>query len=120
MTESFLILLAGGVMLAAFISSPRDVTVNWLRLAGIIAMALTALAAFFFSRRDQRTDREWLLFGLIFGGILLFIGGTNLPKARSGRPFALGAAFGAVLMGERLAMGHGSGVALISAIGIAA
>ena len=42
MTESFLVLLTAGVMVAAFISDPREVTVNWLRLAGIIALAMTA------------------------------------------------------------------------------
>src|SRR6267142_2091212 len=46
MTETFLVLLAGGVMLAAFISDPREVTVNWLRLAGIISLAvMTVLRA---------------------------------------------------------------------------
>ena len=58
MTEAFLVLLAGGVMLAAFVSDPREVTVNWLRLAGIIALAMTALAAFFYWRRGETHQRE--------------------------------------------------------------
>ena len=70
MTESFLILLAGGVMLAAVISDPRDVTVNWLRLAGIIALAMAALSAFFYSRREVMRQSEWILYGIVFFSIL--------------------------------------------------
>ncbi|HVT89885.1 MAG TPA: hypothetical protein VHD56_13610 [Tepidisphaeraceae bacterium] len=47
MPETFLILLAGGVMLAAAISDPKAVTLRWLRLAGIIALSMTGLAAYF-------------------------------------------------------------------------
>ena len=46
MTETFLILLAAGVMLAAAVSDPKQVTLQWLRLCGIIALALVALAVF--------------------------------------------------------------------------
>ena len=53
MTEVFLILLAAGVMLAAALSDPKQVTIHWLRLAGIIALAVGALAVFFFLRRDN-------------------------------------------------------------------
>jgi hypothetical protein len=52
MTETFLILLAAGVMLAAALSDPKQVTLHWLRLAGIIALAVGALAVFFFLRRE--------------------------------------------------------------------
>jgi hypothetical protein len=55
MTETFLILLAAGVMLAAAVSDPKQVTLQWLRLCGIIALALAALAAFFLLRRDVAT-----------------------------------------------------------------
>lgn len=47
MPETFLILLAGGVMLAAALSDPREVTLHWLRLAGMIALSVGALAMFF-------------------------------------------------------------------------
>jgi hypothetical protein len=47
MTETFLLLFAGGVMLAAAISDPKQVTLHWLRLAGIIALCLVVLSAFF-------------------------------------------------------------------------
>ena len=67
MTETFLILLAGGVMLAAAVSRPKElrrqgpddldgVTLQWLRLAGIIALALGALAMFFFLRREMPAE----------------------------------------------------------------
>lgn len=49
MPELFLILLSGGVMLAAAISDPQAVTLRWLRLAGIIALTMCALAGFFAS-----------------------------------------------------------------------
>lgn len=53
MSETFLILLAGGVMLAAAISDPRQVTLNWLRLAGIIALSVGGLATFFYFQRES-------------------------------------------------------------------
>ena len=47
MLETFLILLAGGVLLAAAISDPKQVTIHWLRLAGILALSFAAIATFF-------------------------------------------------------------------------
>jgi hypothetical protein len=47
MPETFLILLAGGIMLAAVVSDPNAVTLLWLRLAGILALCGTALSLFF-------------------------------------------------------------------------
>jgi hypothetical protein len=120
MTEGFLVLLAGGVMLAAFISDPREVTVSWLRLAGIIALAMTALSAFFYWRRGGTSEREWVMFGILFAAILGENGGIYMPIAAIGRPFAFVAAVGAVLLGDQLALGRTSAVGLISAAGIAA
>ena len=120
MTESFLVLLAGGVMLAAFISDPREVTVNWLRLAGIIALAMTALSMFFYWRRGETHQREWAMLGILLAAILGEIGGIHMPIAAIGRPFAFVAAIAGVLVGERLALGTSSAVGMISAAGIAA
>jgi hypothetical protein len=53
MPETFLILLAGGILLAAAIPNPKDVTLLWLRLAGIISLSLAALSLFFCFRRDS-------------------------------------------------------------------
>jgi hypothetical protein len=59
MPESFLILLCGGVMFASAIPKPRDVTLQWLRLCGIIALTMLALSAFFWTRRSG-IDRDAL------------------------------------------------------------
>jgi hypothetical protein len=53
MPESFLILLAGGIMLAAAVSDPQQVTLNWLRLCGILALAMAGLSTFFLYRRGE-------------------------------------------------------------------
>ena len=42
MPETFLILLCGGVMLASAVPKARDVTLQWLRLCGIIAITMLA------------------------------------------------------------------------------
>lgn len=44
MIAAILLLLAGGVGLALAISDPREVTLRWLRLGGILALTLTAVA----------------------------------------------------------------------------
>jgi hypothetical protein len=120
MTETFLVLLAAGVMLAAVISDPGEVTVNWLRLAGIIALAMTALSAYFYSRRDTTIQREWILYGIIFFSILAQLGGIHLPVAAIGRPFALAAFVGGMTLGARLILGNATPIALVSSGGIAA
>lgn len=56
MPETFLILFAGGVMLAAAVAPPRAVTLKWLRLAGIIGLSLCGLALFFRVRRGTVAD----------------------------------------------------------------
>ena len=71
MPETFLLLLCGGVMLASAIPKPRDVTLQWLRLCGVIAMTMLGLAGFFWSRRiiwDQRA-----LIGLSVVAVLILL-----------------------------------------------
>lgn len=117
MTESFLVLLAGGVMLAAALSKPREVTASWLRLAGIIALAMTALSAFFFSRRSERNGPEWYLYGILTASILLHL---CVPKDR-GRRSPPGTAFlTAVFCGCILALGKPTVAGMFSSCGIAA
>src|SRR5437588_5981205 len=73
MAETFFILLAGGIMLASAIPDPREVTLLWLRLAGIIALSLTALSLFFFWRREEG-GRDSLQFALYGGTIAAILG----------------------------------------------
>ena len=51
MTETFLILLAGGILFAAAVANPFQVTLQWLRLAGILALALGGVSIYFLLRR---------------------------------------------------------------------
>jgi hypothetical protein len=61
MPETFLILLAGGIMLAAAVPDPKTVTLNWLRLAGILALCMAGLSAYFWWRRE--VDRSAIQIG---------------------------------------------------------
>jgi hypothetical protein len=53
MPETFLLLLCAGTMLASAIPKPRDVTLQWLRLCGIIALTMFGLSLFFWTRRGS-------------------------------------------------------------------
>lgn len=122
MPETFLILLAAGVMLAAAISDSRQVTLRWLRLAGILALAAAALSAFFYLRREVHAEvtaaYRWRQIGLlaVMGvavlGQLAFV---QLDRARVGRVLAwiaalVGIASGAGLLHE-LMVARGTAVA---------
>jgi hypothetical protein len=93
MTESFLILLAAGVMLAAGISNPKEVTINWLRLAGIIALAMAALSLYFFYpiNKPQKLN---VPYAILTASIFVYLTIIHLPMPNSARPVAF-AAFGA-------------------------
>jgi hypothetical protein len=64
MPETFLLLLCGGVMLASAVPAPKSVTLQWLRLSGIIAMTMLGLSAFFWSR-GEIANRQELTFYVI-------------------------------------------------------
>jgi hypothetical protein len=89
-TETFLILLAGGVLLATAICNPRDVTLQWLRLGGIIALAMLGLSAFFWLRRDassSATERAgYAICALAVCGQLAL---TQIARRHGQRIFAL-------------------------------
>src|SRR5438552_16117270 len=53
MPETFLILLSGGIMLAAAVCDPGEVTLNWLRLCGVLALAMAGVSVFFLVRRGE-------------------------------------------------------------------
>src|SRR4051794_21784643 len=62
MLETFLVLLAGGIMLAVAISNPHDVTLNWLRLGGILSLVFAGLSAFwYFTHGADRSDAATVL-----------------------------------------------------------
>jgi hypothetical protein len=78
MPETFLILLCGGVMLAAAVSSTRQVTVHWLRLCGILALCFAGLAVFFVLRREPLAGVSEVYrrvqCGLLLGTIAMVLG----------------------------------------------
>src|SRR5690242_12767656 len=89
MTETFLILLAAGVMLAAFVSNPREVTLHWLRLAGMIALAVASLSVYFFLRRpDWRAARPMAFYGASGMTILGQLGFVQVAWHRTQRALA--------------------------------
>src|SRR6266850_2127495 len=90
MPETFLILLAGGVMLAAAIPNPRDVTLQWLRLAGIIALTIAGLSAFFRIRNDYaRSNFETIGYALVGACVCAQLAFTQVASRSLQRCFAL-------------------------------
>src|SRR5256885_942383 len=78
MPETFLILLAGGVMLAAVVSDPRQVTLNWLRLCGILALCFAGLGIYF-ALRPSPLERVGIApFATLVAFILAQLGFTQL------------------------------------------
>lgn len=109
MSETFFILLAGGIMLSAGISDPKQVTLPWLRLAGIIALAMAGLGLFFYFSRDAQSSLSPLLHGVQVGlllasavAILAQLGFVQNAWRRTQRAFAVAAFILAVLAGVNL------------------
>jgi hypothetical protein len=73
MPETFLILFAGGIMLAAGICDPKQVTLNYLRLAGILALVMFALGTWlaFQPPRERPPIAVFIVLGV---GILAQLG----------------------------------------------
>jgi hypothetical protein len=109
MTETFLILLAGGVMLAVTVSNPKEVALPWLRLAGIIALALGTLAGFFFLRREAPVESTQFFHRLQLGLLAAFsfavlgqVAFAQIAWRTTQRLLALLASFVSVLSGSGL------------------
>lgn len=108
MPETFLILLAAGVMLAGAASSPAAVTLQWLRLAGIIALSACGLGVFFYLRRDATGVSPIFLriqMGLIAATVLAVLGQlafVQIAWRRTQRGFALAAFVIGILAGCNL------------------
>ena len=109
MPDTFLILFAAGVMLAAAFADPRAVTLNWLRLAGIVALCLCGLSAFFWLRGETGADvppfYERIQSGLVVATpvlILAQLAFVQVAWRRTQRMFAFGAFVIGVLAGSNL------------------
>jgi hypothetical protein len=121
MAETFLILLAAGVMLAVAVPRPPDVTLHWLRLGGIIALVMAGLSVFFWLRRESpRTQRETLLYLSVALSILFQLAMTQVGWPRVQRWFAVAAFVAGVTLGTRLAGATSTSVVSFSCAGIAA
>jgi hypothetical protein len=124
MPETFFVLLAGGVMLAAWIPRPTDVTLLWLRLGGIIALVMAGLSFFFWTRREgASTHSQAILYLLMILLILLQLAATQLSRRHLQRWAALAAFIVAVMIGTSLSLRplqQDRAAIIISSIGIAA
>jgi hypothetical protein len=120
MPESFLILLAGGIMLAAAISDPQQVTLNWLRLCGILALAMAGLSMFFLYRRSEPAAAGvWVANACLFAAIIGQLAFVQVAYRRAQQAFAWLAVFIAVKVGADYTPADRI-VACASALGIAA
>jgi anaerobic dimethyl sulfoxide reductase subunit C (anchor subunit) len=103
MPETFLILLGAGVMLTCAASDPKAVILRWLRLGGIIALCMSALAGFFLWRRDVVPAHS---IALLAGAIVLILGQLafvqvahrQTQRLLSAAAAAVGVAAGVVLL----------------------
>jgi hypothetical protein len=110
MPETFLILLAGGIMLAAAVSDPRQVTLNWLRLAGILALSMGGLGAFFFVRREEpKLPEQWAAVAVTLGAVLGQLAFVQVASRGVQRSLAAVAFIGALAAGVVLYPGYGAG-----------
>jgi hypothetical protein len=107
MPQTFFILLAGGVMLAAAVSDPRQVTLRWLRLAGIIALTMCGLAGAFYAFGERDTANTSLVLRRVQVGlfvvtalcVLAQLGFVQVARRGAQRAFAAAAFLVAVLAG---------------------
>ena len=75
-------------MLGVAVPNPRDVTLNWMRLGGIIALAMAGLAGYFVWRKA-----EWPLVyvGVMAAAVLGELAFVQVANRSAGRVFALAA-----------------------------
>src|SRR5438034_6913545 len=100
MPETFLILLSGGIMLAAAISDPNQITLNWLRLCGILALTMAGLSMFFLLRRSEPlASNMWVAAACPFAAVVAHLAFVQLAHRRTQQAFAWLAFFLAVKIG---------------------
>jgi hypothetical protein len=130
MPETFLVLLAGGILLAAGVSDPKQVTLQWLRLCGILALSIAGVSMFFLFRRTPGAPGEmWVANGVLAGVILGQLAFVQIAQLRWQHVLAWLAFFVAVKIGaEHLRVAAGMKeptrldlvIVYLSAIGVAA
>jgi hypothetical protein len=99
MPESFLILLAAGVMVACAVSDPHAVILRWLRLGGIIALSMSALAIFFVARRDVLAPRAFIWPAITAAMILGQLAFVQVARRQAQRIFCFSAGIAGVVAG---------------------
>ncbi|HYO10286.1 MAG TPA: hypothetical protein VER17_15060 [Tepidisphaeraceae bacterium] len=122
MAETFLILLAGGILLAAAVSDPNQVTLQWLRLCGILALVMAGLAGFFLSRREGGADAPAVVATVATAAFILGqLAFAQVDHRRTQRALAMASFAAAVVAGARILRAGGavSGASLASALGVA-
>ncbi len=94
-------------MLAAAISDPRQVTLNWLRLCGILALSAAGVSMFFLFRRPGGAGAAlWILNGAVAAAVLGQLAFVQLAWRRTQLVFAWLAFLLAVRVGaDHLRMG---------------
>jgi hypothetical protein len=85
MPETFLLLLCGGIMLASAIPNPREVTLQWLRLCGIIAITMLGLSVFFWTRRLVHDRMDPIFYSIECVLILLQLALVQTAHPRTAR-----------------------------------
>jgi hypothetical protein len=110
MPETFFILLAGGVLLAAAVPDPKSVTLHWLRLAGILALCMAGLALLFFLAFREPAAGATLRFGAILGGQLAATTVAILAQLAFAQTDRRGAQRVCALVGFLLAVMAGTGL----------
>jgi hypothetical protein len=121
MPETFFVLLAGGIMLAAWIPRPTDVTLQWLRLAGIIALVMSGLSLFFWTRHENlQTHPQDILYLLTILLVLLQLTAAQLSRRHLQRWAAFAAFILAIILGVSLSHQPNRIAIIASSIGIAA
>ncbi len=123
MPETFLLLLCGGVLLASAVPRPRDVTLQWLRLGGIIAITMAGLSIFFWSRRGTFDRIEIGFFSAMIVLIAMQLALVQTARPGVGRIFSFLSFLVSIPLAVRLLgtpMNVPLGAAVIGCAGVAA
>lgn len=99
MPETFFILLAAGILFSAAVPDPVSVTLQWLRLAGILGLTSTGLCVYFCTRRDAAAPADQIVPLVTGGAILLQLAFVQVGWRGWQRAFAVLAAVGGVSAG---------------------